>query len=319
MDDNTKTGTAFELHRFPVPVACPLCRARLEAGDGCLTCPPCIRADCPGRFEVRDGFPDLVLGARFDDDSDEEIRRFEQVATAHTVLHYWIPLFRRSFRTDGRAPLLLALGCGTGVEVDELCRAGFDCVGIDNAVNRVTVWHNRDSRDRLLLANGMHLPFEDGTFDGVFCGCVFPHVGVKGDSNVVADNFEDDRLALAREMARILRRGGRAFVSSPNRYFIFDIFHGRQPGSYKPRFNPPTSRFLLSVGDYRRLFKASGCRKVEPLPVRNYWGFTRSRNDLTGFLLSMPVRLAFWLTSVPTLSFLRPSPISPWLVVSITK
>lgn len=123
--------------------------------------------------------------------------------------------------------------------------AGFDAVGIDNG-NRTRVWSRRTHKNALLMANGMHLPFDDETFDVAFCGCVFPHVGVVGDSFKVSDRYWQDRLAVASEMTRVVKRGGSIFVSSPNRLFPVDLFHGRPIGSYKPPINPPWRPFLLS-------------------------------------------------------------------------
>ena len=298
---------------------CPVCREPLLPQADRLDCQANPRqSGCLEHYRLDNGFPDLIIGERFDDPTDEACMCYEEYSNDYTARHYWIPTFRQLFPDLDRPARILALGCGTGVEVDLLNEAGFDCYGIDNG-NRTQVWPRRCHSHKLFLANGLHLPFADGAFDAVFCGCVFPHVGVVGDSNIVADHGLEDRRALAREMGRVLIPGGRIVVSSPNRRFPFDIFHGRQPGSYKPVFNPPGSRFLLSVGDYAGLFRAAGCRLVRARPVTGYWGFVRSKNSLKGQLLGLPVQLLFWLVSRPSLSCLRGSPLSPWLVVEVTK
>ena len=264
------------------------------------------------------GYPDLIVGERFDDASDETLLTYEERSNADLTQNYWQPLFRRLWMDRRREPRLLSVGCGTGVDVDLLRNDGFDSVGIDCG-NRTAVWPRRTHGERLLLANGKHLPFDDNSFDAAFCGCVFPHVGVVGDSNITAADVDQQRLELAREMVRVLRPGGYVIVSSPNRWFLFDIFHGRTAGSYKPRFNSPSSRFLLSVGDYQRLFGAAGCGPASALPNENYWGFVRSRHSLKGTVLGAPVRFIFWLVSRPSFGFLRPSPVNPWLVVMLQK
>ena len=296
----------------PVLLACPACRGPLGSRAAGLAC-----SDCGREFGWHDGFLDLIVGARFDDASDEALLNYEEQSNRDLTLNYWLPLFRRL--RDGSEPWrLLSVGCGTGIDVDLLNEAGFQCIGIDCG-NRASVWPRRQAQDRLLMANGMHLPFPDGSFDAVFCGCVFPHVGVLGDTAKVAHDCQAQRAQLAREMGRVLRPGGRIVAASPNRWFPFDIFHGRAPGSYKARFNPPSDRFLLSRADYDRLFRAAGCGRATALPVEGYWGFIRSRHSLRGFVLGLPVRFVLWLVSQRPFAFLRPSPISPWLVVTSRK
>ena len=303
---------------FPVPLVCPVCHRALERRDRRFECPPCDRSDCPRSFADENGFPNLVVGGRFEDPTDESCMRYEESSNEHTARSFWVPLFRRLFRSHPGVPRLLAVGCGTGIEVDHLNEVGFACVGIDCG-NRTRVWPRRAAHSWLLMANALHLPFEDEAFDAVFCGCVFPHVGVQGDSSIVTEHYQHDRVAMARELTRVLKPGGHVVASSPNRRFPFDIFHGRQPGSYRPRFNPPHDPFLLSVADYRTLFAQAGCRAVATEPIGSYWGFVRSKRSVKGRLLGVPVRVIFWLVSRDAFPFLRASVLAPWIVVVATK
>jgi SAM-dependent methyltransferase len=299
--------------RRPIPLACPECRGRLNEGAEWLDCENCGR-----RFSYEGDFPDLVVGDRFDDPTDEAQMFYEEQSNEDLARNYLLPMFRELWRDRRQAPLLLSVGCGTGADVDVLCDEGFDCMGIDCG-NRVAVWPRRRNPDRLLLANGQHLPFEDDTFDGIFCGCVFPHVGVVGDSYQVTESYQEDRLRLAAEMSRVLKPQGKILVSSPNRAFPMDIFHRCKQGSYLPRPYWPGDPFLLSAGDYERLFLANGCARVTLQPVRGYWGFLRSKRSTKGYLLGLPVRMLFWLVSCERLRFLRSSALSPWIVVLVEK
>ena len=293
-----------------VPVVCPLCHAQdLRCSGDEISCP-----ECGARFHCSEEFADLVIGDRFSDETSDAMLCYEEESNEDTTLNYWVPLFRKLWPNPQTPPKLLSVGCGIGLEIDILRQHGFDSMGIDPG-NRSKSWRIRQEKDRLVLANGMKLPFDDNSFDATFCGCVYPHVGVIGDSNITRESYHADRLSLAQEMIRVLKPGGYIIVSSPNRLFPLDIFHGREPGEYIPRLNPPWSHFLLSVGDYRNLFQAAGASRVRTLPVNNYWGFVGSRGSLKGTLLSMPIRLVFSLVSLPFLAFLRGSPINPWIVV----
>lgn len=102
---------------------------------------------------------------------------------------------------------VLDVGCGTG----DLCLLaarqvgpGGRVTGVDIAEEMLAIARRKVARaglsDRvaLLAANGLDLPFPDGSFDVVTSGFVLRNVG-------------DLRRALA-EMARVLRPGGRAVV-----------------------------------------------------------------------------------------------------------
>ncbi len=297
----------------PVELVCPCCHGRLEEETTVIKC-----LDCNEDFNITLGFRDLVVGGRFEDETDESLMLYEERSNEDLTNNYWIPLFNKIWPKSNSPKRLLSVGCGTGVDIDLLTDDGYNCIGIDNG-NRTDVWPRRSYHERLLMANGLHLPFDDESFDAVYCGCVFPHVGVVGDSFIVSETYKEDRLALAKEMTRVLKPDGRIIVSSPNRYFPFDIFHGRDEGSYKIRPSRPTDPFLLSIGDYKNMFFEAGCNYSDSLPVENYWGFIRSKHNLLGYLFGLPVRFSFWLVSRTVFKFLRGSPINPWVVVILGK
>jgi SAM-dependent methyltransferase len=272
---------------------------------------------CGHIFAYQDGFPDLIVGGRFDDVDDAERASYETTSNEYLTRNYLIPTFKKCF-AGVKQPKVLSLGCGLGIDVEMLMDSGFDTVGIDCG-NRSKEWPKRKHFERLYLANGKALPFEDDTFDLVYCGCVFPHVGVEGDSNRVLPSYYLERLQIAKEMTRVLKPGGRVMVSSPNRRFPLDLFHGRSPSQPRPRLNPPGSKFLLSGQDYRRMFSEAGCAAFQLLPVKGYWGFHRKNTSLKGKLMAWPVKTIFEIVSQPAFSFLRGSVLSPWLVMMMNK
>ena len=303
--------------RCPLPparVVCPLCYAtRWGAAAGSIVCGAC------GTPFPHDGHTaDLTIGPAFDDGTSDDAMCGDEASNRETVLGYWVPLFRSVWPDPQQPPSILSVGCGVGVDVDTLQEHGFDSMGVDCG-SRTRAWTRRTHRDRLVRANGLKLPFADGTFDATFCGCVYPHVGVVGDTTRPAATHGEDRLALAREMVRVLKPGGRIFVSGANRLCPLDLFHGRAPGEYVPRLNPPWTRFLLSAGDYRRLFAAAGADGARTLAVRGYWGFVTSRRTVKGRMFSLPVRFAFRVLSYRALARLRGSFVDPWIVVTARK
>jgi SAM-dependent methyltransferase len=277
-----------------------------------------VCAGCSRTFEYDRGFADLIVGGRFEDEPNAERSAYEERCNAYTTQHYLLPTFTRLFPQGGKRKRLLSLGCGTGIDVDMLNAADFEVAGIDCG-NRCDVWPQREFRSQLHLANGKHLPFEDGTFDAAYCGCVFPHVGTAGESHSVVPGYRKERLAIAREMCRVLKPDGYILVSSPNRLCPVDIFHGRSKEHPFPRLNLPNDPFLLSAGDYRKLFGEAGCKLFRLLPVHGYWGFINMKTHWKGRILCAPVETIFRVVSNDALRFLRPMPVSPWLVMLMRK
>ncbi len=100
----------------------------------------------------------------------------------------------------GAGQRVLDLAAGTGVSTAELGRSGAVAVGCDFSLGMLHA--GRASKRRrevpLVAGDGVHLPFADGCFDAVAIS-----FGLR--------NIVDVDLAL-REMARVVRRGGRLVV-----------------------------------------------------------------------------------------------------------
>lgn len=121
---------------------------------------------------------------------------------------------RRLAMLNAAAPLagkrVLEFGCGIGLYLREIRRYTPHVFGFDIEIERL-----QDGRARgvegLVAAAGERLPFADASFDVVF-------------SNEVLEHVQDDRAA-CREIARVLRAGGRAVIFAPNRWYPFET-HG---------------------------------------------------------------------------------------------
>ena len=115
-----------------------------------------------------------------------------------------------------RAVKILDIGCGTGANLEMLSRFG-DAQGVDVSVDALAFCRER-GLDNVRQGEAERLPWKDGSFDLV--------TGLD-----VVEHLDDDAAGL-REMRRVLRPGGYAFVFVPAFMFLWgvqdDISHHRR-------------------------------------------------------------------------------------------
>ena len=106
-----------------------------------------------------------------------------------------------------RGQRVLDVGCGWAYGTHWAQALGCEVCGIDLAHDQLA-WARRGLADGARLgltqANARALPFRDGTFDRVFSVETMEHV------------FRPDRPAVYAELRRVLKRGGRLALSTPN-------------------------------------------------------------------------------------------------------
>jgi SAM-dependent methyltransferase len=107
---------------------------------------------------------------------------------------------------SSRTPSVLDFGCGIGGSIPDfralLPAAGI--VGVDVSEESLAIARSRNPDVRFERFDGLHLPFEDGTFDLAFTSCVFHHIDPV------------DRGACLAEIRRVLRPGGEFFFFEHN-------------------------------------------------------------------------------------------------------
>lgn len=108
---------------------------------------------------------------------------------------------------------VLDLGCGTGRHVIHMARMGLRASGMDNAptaLNLTREWLATERLDAGLILADMRqpLPFASGSFDALLSTQVIHHALLA------------TVLATAREIERIIRKGGMILVSVPMRQAI---------------------------------------------------------------------------------------------------
>ena len=119
--------------------------------------------------------------------------------------------------------LVLDLACGTG-DLSRLARRrGYRVIGADLSAGMLAA---NGTSTPLVEADGSHLPFADGTFDGLVCGYALR-------------NFTDLSATMA-ECARVLRAGGQALRARGRRTDVAALAGGVrrlvQPGRSRARW-----------------------------------------------------------------------------------
>jgi SAM-dependent methyltransferase len=191
---------------------CPTCNGELASGDDSrLRC-----LSCGAEYDVIDGVPLLVpaeLSAQHAHQRqyfDAEFREFER---------YQVDDWRRSFNdrifsalrlSPENGPYLDVGVGGSGATVIEAARQGVESVGCDLSVEgvvraaRFAEAEGVSDRTTFVVCEAEALPFEDATFGCASAVALFEHL-------------DDDDLA-AKELARVLRPGGRVWITVPHAY-----------------------------------------------------------------------------------------------------
>ena len=199
-------------------------------------------------------------------------------------------------RWSGKA--CLEIGCGTGGFLLAARHRFHTLIGVDIALRWLVIAKKRlegtEKRPILVCCSAEHLPFPDGTFDGV--------VGLH-----TLEHTKDQQQVLA-ETARTLKRGGRYFFTTPNRFSlgpepcvrVWGV--GFLPRSLADRYVrlvkgiPYRHIRLLSYFELRRLLFRVGLREWTISPPRiaeceqkTVSGFTRILITIYHTLLELPI------------------------------
>lgn len=162
--------------------------------------------------------------------------------------------FERRLSTESK---VLVDGCGVGMYVRALRQFTPYTFGLDIEADRVA-----DSYGHSPLVNvgaGEHLPYISNYFDLVL-------------SHEVIEHVEDDTLTMA-EMARVLKKGGRAVIFCPNRLYPFEThghyWRGRYHFGNTPFINYLPNRFRNKLAPHVRAYTTGDLQRlITDLPVK---------------------------------------------------
>ena len=296
---------------------CPVCRSPLRKEIDAWICD-----HCPSRYPIEDGIADFSRGEYFDSFAPgqqlppDHLRalELEHAGAVRRINDFYLPLIRE--RTATR---VLDCGCGNGVSVDLLGRAGYEAWGNDLSQLRKWQWRERERRDRLVVASGLALPFPDDYFDVVLSSGVIEHIGV---TETPAPHYavralpdrDEQRLKFVAELMRVVAPNGRIFIDCPNGAFPIDFWHGNAPGTI--RMHSLREEFLPTFGEIRALVHRVDPRaRVRALSPAKRLQFVQASQRLHGKLLRFPMAILFRAMKVPGLRWIARSPLNPFLVV----
>lgn len=141
---------------------------------------------------------------------------------------------------------ILDAGCGTGRNFPHLLKAGAEVAGMDFSTGMLRVAAERYPEVSLVQADmQQRWPFDDGAFDAVLNALVGEHL--------------DDLDTMSREMARVLRAGGRA---------VFSVYHPAMSAAGKEaHFLKDDTEYRLGavhheLTDYRAAFEQAGFENI---------------------------------------------------------
>ena len=307
-----------------IALVCIDCRKELDREHASLVC-----VQCGARYPVVDGIADFSRGEYYDsfDPQQDQLTathlqglELEVEGSLRRIRDYYIPLVRE---VAPHASRILDVGCGNGVSVDMLRGAGFEAWGNDLSQLRQHQWKQRSSRESLVVASALQLPFPGNSFDIVISSGVMEHIGVTETPAPhytvrALPNQRELRVAYLRECGRVLRPGGRIFLDFPHGSFPIDFWHGNRPGT--PRLHSVREPFLPSFGEVRSLaIDALGSSAVRPLSPYRRLQFKQAAGHLHGRLLSVPFSALFRLMRWPGFRWLAGTAVNPFLVVEIRK
>ena len=225
---------------------CPRCKGPLILDPGDRTDPdnpigPALLCDpCRGDYPVRLDIPDLRIAPSPEISIEEDLALAEKLA-AHAAELSFVELVEKLYElrppanpelkrahlahfeveaeqaaaalarfdpTDRRA--FLDVGCGMGRYLETFSVGGREVIGVDAALHQLVLarelLEEKNCRAQLIAANAEALPFDEARFMAVTATDVLEHL-------------EDPKKAVS-EISRVLDDGGRAVLTTPNRFSL---------------------------------------------------------------------------------------------------
>lgn len=305
---------------------CPSCHGALTRHP-----PDALRChECQGEYTTEHGIVDFSEGQYYDAFEGETTLSAEQLAglsnevtgTRARIEDFYLPLLcTMREETPGEVPWrVLDSGCGNGLSVDLLNQAGFEAWGNDISALRKWQWRERQSPNKLIVADTRMLPFPDHYFDAVLSSGVLEHVGVEeegGDHYSVKPRPSRDaeRLSFLQELLRVTSPSGTLLLDFPNGAFPIDFWHGARAGS--ARFHALNEGFLPKIQEINAYFAQLGSFSVTALSPYKRLRMRQVGAHWYGRAFRWPMMVLLRSMQHPALRFLAASSLNPYLVLQV--
>ncbi len=159
---------------------------------------------------------------------------------------------------------ILDIGCGSGFYLQEIARAGCRAIGLDVSLQYLLQSSRRLGPSvQLIAGDAACIPIRDNTIDKVLITEVIEHV--------------PSYLDVIREVQRVLKTGGRAIFTTPNRYSYMNLAYAAKRRIKRYQFNEHVREFSLSefkqlLRPYFILEDIAFANYVVPYPVDAIFG-----------------------------------------------
>lgn len=169
---------------------------------------------------------------------------------------------------------ILEGGCGHGTYVEILNKAGFNCIGVDFAKSTIKKMNQKHPELPIYYGNLSNLKFKNNSFDAYW-------------SIGVIEHFYNGYTSILREMARVIKYRGYAFVTFPYMSPVRKAKAGL--GLYeKVYFRMEPKNFYQFALDHDQVIEEFKKYGFKPLMKKPYDGFSGLRKELPqlGFILN---------------------------------
>jgi SAM-dependent methyltransferase len=211
---------------------------------------------------------------------------YEQASLSQIESYYLWLMKKLKLPAQGR---FLDVACGAGEVVRLAGQRGLQAIGLDiSEVVSQTAARKVKSFGQIGVCQGEYIPFARESFD------FLTNIGS-------LEHFEDPALGV-REMARVLKPGGKAFILVPNTFSLLsNVWHAMRTGETAVD-DQPIQRYGARA-DWTRLLEANGLKVIRtdhyerPWPYKpSDWGYyLRRPKELIRMLAAplVPLNLAF--------------------------